>query len=127
MRMPVLDLINGLEKRIMGTYQGNFENGKLEGAGSLTTSDWRYEGLFKNNKRRGEGTLYDYTGLETEITYYDDRASGPALIKHPDGRKWQVTYKNGCLDGKGYIHNPETGTSYEGNFVVGEFIGRGIH
>jgi hypothetical protein len=40
-------------------YEGNFENGKLQGAGKFTSGDGSlvYEGNFKDNARHGKGVI----------------------------------------------------------------------
>ena len=39
-------------------YQGNFSNGKYDGAGALYNQNKIYEGNFKEGSRHGQGTSY---------------------------------------------------------------------
>lgn len=57
-------------------YQGNFENGSINGYGVFTSSEEQYSGEFRNGERDGEGEL-----------------------RFKNGSSYTGSFKRGCFDG----------------------------
>jgi hypothetical protein len=77
--------------------------------------------------RHGQGRVTDKFGIVTELYYFEDQPVGIATIRHPNGKRWDVIYKDGKINADvGYIQYME-GESYEGEIVSGKITGRGIH
>ena len=61
-------------------YEGNFEDGKFEGAGIMQYPNGStYEGMWKNNMQHGKGTVYN---AKTDTTTEEE---------FREGKKWAWT------------------------------------
>lgn len=126
-------------------YEGNFENGKLNGYGTWYFANGeKYVGMFYQNYCHGRGihykndgskiigvwergsyigTLLNKNGEEGCIKGDCDMGSGVYIFK--DGKaKYEGSFENGAPNGEGICHYSE-GNWYEGSWVNGKFNGVG--
>jgi hypothetical protein len=111
-------------------YEGNFENGKKSGKGSLefTSSHTKerilYVGDFDNNIMNGKGTMT----FENKSSYVGDFVDGcwdgQGVFYYANGDEYRGGYKNNKKQGFG-IFTWADGSSYEGGFAANKWSGKG--
>ncbi len=81
-----------------GSYEGNWESGKMSGNGVYISNEWKYEGQFQDGRMTGKGVFTqvspDYTIIQTGV--FDNRN----LIKGTE----KVTYSNGIIIVKTFLN-----------------------
>lgn len=127
------------------TYEGEVENGKMNGQGTLTYADGSvYEGEFVNGQKNGEGTYTKADGtvvtenwvngnkIETLTlengTYTggvaNGKPEGQGTMEYTNGQKYEGEWKDGVRSGKGRCTWPDGGY-YDGEWANDAFNGQG--
>lgn len=110
-------------------WNGECKNGKAYGRGELEelkqgTPMFRYEGEMENGQLNGAGVIIWASGARTEGQFKDGQLAGYG--KHAfDGSRWEGNHVNGKLHGRGIQVN-KNGDRYEGEFASGLPSGKGI-
>lgn len=107
-------------------YVGEFQAGKMHGAGTFHWPDGRvYEGAFANDKRHGRGRLTWPDGRVFEGRFVNDRRQGLGTLTWPNGNAYSGEFRAGQITGAGRLvwDNEDV---YEGDFVNGERSGWGL-
>lgn len=124
--------------------QGNWEDGKLNGEGTILDlrshyeytggvyqglphgfgelryeNGYSYSGDFKNFLKHGKGTLTYANGDVYKGNFEENYKSGFGVMKWRDGRKYKGNWQNGEMHGRGYYQWSDGG-SYNGNYVFGK-------
>ena len=99
-------------------YVGKTKNGKPNGQGTQTWSDFgdKYVGEWKNGKKHGQGTFTWSVGSKYEGEFKDGEENGQGTYTFSDGSKYVGEFKFGKRNGQG------TYTFYDGGKYVGEFF-----
>jgi hypothetical protein len=86
-----------------GQYTGEWNNGKPEGKGVITSSRVSYDGEWKNGVPSGEGKLIRYEHWEREYTggFLNGLFDGYGVLVNQDGYTYEGEFKNGAKNGKG--------------------------
>jgi len=67
-------------------YEGEIENGKPNGTGTITSPDGKkYVGEFKDGKEHGKGTYTYPDGVKYEGEWKDGKEHGQGTLTIPDG------------------------------------------
>jgi hypothetical protein len=138
-------------------YEGEFQNGKPHGEGTLRgikNSKYKYLGQWKNGRSHGKGTSTYADGSKYVGEWMDDTKNGQGTLTYADGTKYDGGYKDGKKHGLGtetypngdefvgdwrddyfhgegtYTYGPESkwaGDKYVGEFKFNEYHGYGTH
>ena len=112
--------IGGIDLR----FEGFFCSGKQNGFGVLNTSDFRYEGNFENGNLQGLGEIRYKNGDSYEGEFLNSELTGYGKFISSDGNTYIGYLKNGAKHGKGkFIDN--SGVTFEGEWVENQRHGRG--
>jgi hypothetical protein len=118
------------------TYEGEFENGELEGYGILTQDSGVYEGNFKKGLKHGKGTImagflrtgekkgqkFIVDGGPLTGKFKNDIPVGIFIWEMKSGRRYVGEInKGGYPEGKGILTHPD-GEIENGIFKNGELI-----
>ena len=107
------------------TYYGDFLNGLPHGNGEIFyTEGGRYHGCFFNGLKQGEGTL-TVAGFTYKGHFDQDLMSGYGVCEWTDGRKYEGFWEKNRLEGKGVFYWPD-GSVYEGEYENGFKNGFGV-
>lgn len=119
------ELVKGVIK-IKGTeYDGELQNRKPHGKGTIKHSDgYSYEGEFKDGMKEGFGKE-----VHDEDTYYEgewmaDKKHGEGKLVTPNGEVYEGQFEDGMKDGMGKL-KMNNGDVYEGAFQSDFFNGEG--
>jgi len=131
---------HGKENWVDGrNYEGQFSNGKFEGAGSMTwlrkraandgrgqvwADDRSFEGQFHDGKFAGIGTMTWLTGNGKMICkgqYDNDQKHGIGSFSWPDGRVYHGAWREGQRSGEGTYTTAE-GVSKGGIWAKDKFV-----
>ena len=109
----------GLENehnRNIAKYEGEIENGELNGQGILSLNNGKkYGGEWKNGKYNGQGTLTLPDGEKYVGGYKDGERNGQGTFNFLNGEKYVGEWKNGEKNGQGtYIWS--IGDKYIGEY-----------
>ena len=99
-------------------YEGEFENGKPHGYGTLKgikNSKYEYVGHWKNGKSHGIGTSTHADGSKYIGEWLNDKKNGQGTLTYTNGTKYVGGYKDGQKYGQG------TETYPNGDKFVGEW------
>lgn len=103
-------------------YEGEFKNWKRNGHGKMIFSSGDiYEGEWKDDLKNGHGIITYSDGFVYEGEFINDMPVplGTAVLKFPNGKKYEGECKNGVPSGKGTMIYPN-GMIYEGEFIDGK-------
>ena len=108
-------------KGLLGVYEGEMAEGKLQGEGDLRfrddeTGGWdRYTGDFVSSKAEGEGLLTTNEGWEYDGGFKDGEEDGEGTLSHDDGTVIFATFEAGDIVGPALIYyETEDGELYFG-------------
>ena len=106
-------------------YEGEFNDGKPEGAGHFTSAEGNYYGGFFKGRMYGKGT---YECHATQATYFgehvEDQRQGRGKIAFQDGSSYEGTFVDNLPHGQGCYIWPD-GTKYVGDIKDGQLNGWG--
>jgi hypothetical protein len=128
-------------------YNGNFENGKQHGFGSLTHPDgvkyrgqfcnglkegygimlWRtrtYDGEWKNDKPEGQGRVVWKNGATYTGNFHRGKYDGLGVYVWPSGKRFVGRWSDGVKSGHGLYTWP-SGKKYDGEYKSGMRHGYG--
>ena len=89
-------------------YVGHFNNGKLDGKGTMTWPDGRtYLGDFKQDHLEGKGTMTWANERRRYVgDFHDDKMHGKGTLTFADGRMYVGDFEGGKLAGNGTFTIP---------------------
>lgn len=91
-----------------GEYNGTFEDGEMEGNGSLVCQDGsRYDGEFKHNLPHGRGRIVYATGGSYEGEWTKGERGGHGTMCYPDKRKYTGEWVGDRRSGHGELCGPQ--------------------
>ena len=103
-----------------GVYRGGFLDGKFHGKGQMTHNDGvRYSGRFENGLLEGWGTMSTPEGFYAG-EFKKGMPDGRGSMVHKDGTKYEGMFEDGLPQGHGVKTLPD-GRLLEGNWDKGEF------
>ena len=122
----------------IGTYEGHFLNGNLDGQGKLTYANGStYEGEWRDNQMDGQGKMTFVDGDVYEGEWRDDQMNGQGKMTYANGDIYEGQWLNSKKNGQGKMtydnrdvyqgewHNDEMTngvvTFVSGNVWKGEF------
>jgi hypothetical protein len=110
-------------------FVGNCTNGFADGSGVLSWyRDGVYigknEGVWTNGKLNGKGTLTSSNGDKYVGEYKDGKKDGKGTETYSNGNKYVGEYRNGTMHGQGTF-TFSTGSKYEGEFKYSKRDGFG--
>lgn len=106
-------------------YDGEWENGMMNGEGMYQFSDGtKYEGTFLNNRPHELGSTTYSTGTTYKGRYNRGYYDGFGIMTCKEGSTYQGEWKKGKRHGNGKLVL-ESGLTYEGAFKDGKPHGRG--
>ena len=108
-------------------YVGKTKNGKPNGQGTQTWSDFgdKYVGEWKNGKKHGQGTFtWSDFGEKYEGGWKDGKKHGQGTYTYSDGDKYVGEWKDGKRNGQG-TYTWSSGNKYVGEFKDGKKHGQG--
>ena len=139
----------------LGTYVGEWQNGKANGQGKFffsLDSEWagdKYVGEYKDNDRQGQGTYTFADGRKYVGQHKDNEANGHGTYTFPNGDKFVGQFRDGERNGQflGIFANGDkfvgqlrddnyhgqgtytfaNGNKYVGEFRDGKFNGQGTY
>jgi len=83
-------------------YEGEFQEGKYHGQGTLTFPDGgKYEGEWKEGVRHGQGTETLPDGGKYEGEWKEGKEHRQGTLTSPDGKKYVGEGKEGVIHGQG--------------------------
>jgi hypothetical protein len=108
-------------------YVGDFENNKKQGKGEKITKDYYYKGDFNNNKIDGYGKI-QFINNKDDISEYEgffkeNNIEGKGIMKWGNGNIYDGELKNGKMNGYGRF-TPKNGITIEGYFKDGVKINK---
>lgn len=84
------------------TYQGNWNNNKVNGKGTLKyASGDSYSGDFKNNKKNGSGIYTWANGESYNGNWVEDKMNGYGVYNFKNGDVYSGNWVNGKMNGEG--------------------------
>ena len=105
-----------------GVYRGGFKDGEFHGKGQMAHNDGiRYSGQFENGLLEGWGTMSTPEGFYVG-EFKNGMPHGQGSMVHVNGTKYKGWFENGLPHGHGVKTLPD-GTVLEGNWDKGEFAG----
>ncbi|CAE8587659.1 unnamed protein product [Polarella glacialis] len=107
-------------------YEGSFCRGRRHGHGRLSSvrDNETYEGLWAEGVRSGEGTSSSRDGSKQYWGQWrQDKMNGEGKLRCPE-YSYRGTLRDGLRDGHG-ICSVEAGGEYEGQWLAGEYNGKG--
>lgn len=113
------------------SYDGEWENGKKTGQGTLEWQDGsKYQGSWRNDQINGQGTLYyAYDNRKYIGTWTDGEMFGQGTIVWPDGTRYEGEFSHTAPNGQGKLYyspsNDRGRVSYEGDWIEGVQTGKG--
>ena len=123
------------EKETQTYYEGEVENGKPHGLGTLREPNGeKYVGEWKEGKQHGQGTLTKleksssffrfWKNKKSDVTKYegewkDGKRHGQGTLTFPDGRKYEGEWREGVKHGQGTYTFPDGG-QYVGEWKESE-------
>lgn len=105
-------------------YEGEVVDGVPTGQGTYISSRHRYVGEFQNGKMHGAGTIYWPDGRVFEGRFANDRRQGRGRLSWPDGRVFEGGFVNDRREGEGQL-TWSNGNVYTGEFRSNEISGSG--
>jgi len=107
----------------LGTYQGDFKDGKPNGKGKYEwNSGGVYEGDFKDGGLTGKGKKTYSDGTYYEGDFKDGGLNGKGKKTYSDGTYYEGDWKDGDFNGKGTYVNLNK-IKFTGDWINSEFIG----
>lgn len=104
-----------------GKYYGPLKDGLLEGTGRLVWNELRhYEGAFQQGRMEGQGTLTLAYGVYQGL-FKDGDLNGPGRYTSKEGEVYEGSFANGEYHGQGVL-STANGNRYEGRFEKGQFV-----
>merc|ERR1712232_665331 len=86
------------------TYEGQWENNKLHGAGSYVGCDGRFFwGMWRESKMHGRGIYQWPDGRSYQGEYDNDQKAGFGIFTWDDGRRYEGYWSNGNQHGAGRL------------------------
>lgn len=132
-----------------GTYEGHFQDGKMEGYGRGVSSNGncfegtfegdemhgygifidndrkrRFEGMWKWGKRVGNFKIYDWVGGTLDILFANDMPEGKGSYKIADRLTLEAFWRGGALNGKMHVKFPLLKAELEMFFKDGVIDGK---
>ena len=113
-------------------YEGEFRDGKMEGAGTyLWTDGNKYEGEVLGNRIEGRGTYMWTNGTEYTGEVRDGLRNGSGVFRLSEGRYCDGDWRDGKMHGVGKMvfESDEEGNPvsyYEGEFIKNKREGTGV-
>lgn len=105
----------------VGTYEGEWRNGKWTGRGSLMFPSGNfYVGEFKDFKYDGQGTLVQ-DGAKYIGEWKEDKPHGEGRYSYADGREYVGSFEYGKWHGWGKL-SLKDGSSREGRWENGKLV-----
>lgn len=108
-----------------GAYKGELIGSTPDGVGEYVFTDENglectYEGEFKDGKIQGAGEMRLSSGEVLKGSFFEGQLNGYGKTYNPDGTlKTRGVYVNNRLNGKGVIYGKDGIPVYEGEFVYG--------
>lgn len=104
----------GAPPEVSMSWTGPCVNGRAHGRGQLLwflSGELRdtYDGEYQDGKMNGRGILTSVDGRRYEGQYRDDKQDGRGIDTWPDGRRYEGEYKAGVPDGMGSYWAPVEG------------------
>ena len=91
----------GIEFSSGGSYEGNWESGKMSGNGVYISNEWKYEGQFQDGRMTGKGVFTqvspDYTIIQTGLFNNSNLIKGTEKVIHSNGVIIVNTFLNGSV------------------------------
>ncbi len=107
-------------------YEGEFKDTKMQGHGVLVMKgDVKYEGSFENNKMQGYGVMVMKGKMKYDGNFENNKAHGKGVVVVKDMYRYEGDFKNNGKDGYG-IQEFLDGSRYEGQYVDNGRHGHGI-
>jgi len=126
----------GTEKTPLGTYDGDWKFGKMEGKGKFTFANGNYyEGEWKNNLQNGKGTLTFLSGDRYQGEFKDGKMSGNGIMFFTNGEQYQGEWFDDKMHGVGVYTSPPPKSEkneklppivFEGEFLNGFRMVEGV-
>jgi hypothetical protein len=111
------------------SYIGEFKNGLFNGEGEKTGKTYKYEGRFVDGKYNGKGKLtrfhYGKVFEEYDGDFKDNKLNGKGIYKYSNGDIYEGEFKHDKKNGYG-IYKYKCGNVYKGYFIDGLANGKGI-
>ncbi len=108
------------------TYEGNFKDGVYHGHGVLRTNNFTFIGDFVHNSKNGYGVLDDaITGDKYMGMFVDNKKCGFGILITMDGSYFEGTFVNDLLAGFG-IAFLQNGSYFEGELTLFGPNGKGM-
>ena len=105
-------------------YEGEWENGKYKGQGSIEYSDGtKYIGKWKEGLPNGQGTLTDSNGNKYVGEFVDGKRHGQGIYTMSDGSKYAGQWEDSIPNGEG-TYTFADGKIDKGIWKKGELIKR---
>jgi len=108
-------------------YDGEFNNGQIEGTGIFKNRDeFIYEGSFKNGVPDGQGDFRHDNGTNYNGEWKRGKMEGNGFYTFPSGEEYYGPFKNGKFDGDGVLRIKKN-ESIIGTWINGKLEGKGMH
>ena len=110
-----------------GEYEGEFDNGVVNGSGRRAYSDGgSYKGEWRNGMKDGKGTQKFHDGDEFEGNFVLGKPHGVGRYRHRCGDEYEGQFQEGRREGHGvYKYAGKSGCNFVGNFVNNKMDGQG--
>ena len=105
-------------------YEGHWQADRPHGEGQLVTSAGSYTGFFVSGSKHGPGTMVWLNGDQYEGDWVQDRMSGNGTFTS-NSACYQGQWENNMFHGKGTLEWP--GGRYDGDWVHDRRSGEGTH
>mmetsp|Transcript_11727 Transcript_11727/g.23995 ORF Transcript_11727/g.23995 Transcript_11727/m.23995 type:complete len:456 (-) Transcript_11727:53-1420(-) len=124
---PLPYILNSEGNERFYSYDGDWKNGDMEGAGIYKFADGlTYEGTFLRNRPNGIGKAVYSSGTTYEGEWLNGYPHGEGKMAYAVGSTYEGVWLKGRRHGIGKLTFP-TGSYYEGDFLLGRFNGRGTY
>ena len=110
-------------KKNKESYEGEFEEGKINGIGIYTFKNGDiYEGQFKNGKMNGKGVFKWKSGEEYYGEYVNGIKEGNGIYKYLNGKIYDGQFRKGRPSGNGKVFFDKGNIQYKVIFQNGKLI-----
>jgi hypothetical protein len=106
-------------------YEGTYQNGRMTGHGTYTSTTSRYEGDWRDDKANGHGTMRSAKGALLVGEWKDGQLNGRGQAVSEKGDRYDGSWTMGRRSGHGVARWAE-GASYDGEWADDRPNGMGI-